>query len=86
MGEHVRNARLRANRTQAQLAKDADVSVGALQNLETGAGATVRTLVKVLRALGRTDWLEGLQPQVSVSPMQYLVQTKNTRQRARTPK
>ena len=86
LGSQVRSARLRLNRTQADLAGDADVSVGALQNLETGKGASVRTLVKVLRALDRLDWLEALQPEVSVSPMQYLLQTKHTRQRARSEK
>lgn len=86
LGGQVRSARLRINRTQAALAGDADVSVGALQNLETGKGASVRTLVKVLRALDRLDWLEALQPEVSVSPMQYLLQTKHTRQRARSEK
>ncbi len=55
-----------------ELAGSADVSLGALHNLETGSGATVRTLVRVVRALDRTDWLDALAPQVGVSPMQML--------------
>ena len=34
----------------------------ALQNLESGEGATVRTLVTVLRSLGREEWLRNLAP------------------------
>ena len=72
VGQQVRAVRIRANLEQLDLAKNAEVSVGALRNLEGGRGCTLRTLVKVLRALGRTDWLEALAPPVSVSPMQML--------------
>jgi hypothetical protein len=38
-------------------------------------------LVKVLRTLGRVEWLETLAPTVSISPLQML-KTKPSRQRA----
>jgi len=43
-----------------------------VRNLEVGRGSTLRTLVRVVRALGRTDWLEALAPPVTVSPLALL--------------
>ncbi len=60
LGRHVRQARIREQLTQAEVATRANVSLGALRHLESGAGATVTTLVKVLRALGQEDWLSTL--------------------------
>ena len=72
LGEQFRAMRIRANLEQLELAERAGVSVGALKNLEGGKGSSVKTLIKVARALGRTDWLEALAPRVSVSPMRLL--------------
>src|ERR1700679_3548401 len=72
VGEQVRSARIAADLDQERLAALADVSVGALSNLERGRGSSLKTLVAVVRALDRTDWLEALAPPVTVSPMQML--------------
>jgi transcriptional regulator with XRE-family HTH domain len=80
VGEQVRAARIAADVDQARLAALADVSVGAVSNLERGKGSSLKTLVAVVRALGRTDWLESLAPPVTVSPMQML------RAKQRTPR
>jgi transcriptional regulator with XRE-family HTH domain len=72
LGDQVRQVRITRNLDQAQLAELADVSVGAVSNLERGKGSSLRTLIGVLRALGRTDWIESLAPAVGVSPMQLL--------------
>ena len=79
LGEQVRRARIGRDLDQATLADLAGVSVRAVSNLERGQGSSVRSLVAVLRALGRTDWLETLAPAVAVSPMQLL------RSKQRTP-
>ncbi|MEK7292338.1 MAG: helix-turn-helix transcriptional regulator [Actinomycetota bacterium] len=77
LGLEIRRMRLRQNRTQRELADDANVSLSALKNLETGRGSGVRTLILVARALGRTDWLESFaSPEPSISPMQMLRQRK----------
>jgi transcriptional regulator with XRE-family HTH domain len=81
LGQQLRALRLRQNLDQRQLASQAGVALNAVKNLEAGKGATVRSLVKVLRTLGRTDWLEALAPQVTISPLQML-KAKPTRQRA----
>lgn len=79
LGDQVRRVRIGRNLDQAGLAQLADVSIGAVSNLERGKGSSLRTLVSVLRALGRTEWLESLAPAVGVSPMQLL------RSKQRTP-
>lgn len=61
--------RLNEDITQDDLAARADVSVGALRNLEAGRGASVATLLRVLRALGRSEWVETLEPEAQVSPL-----------------
>ena len=82
LGEQVRAVRLRRNLSQADLAAAAGVALGSLRNLESGSGATVATLVRVIRRLDLTDWLASLQPEVTISPMQML-KAKRPRQRAR---
>lgn len=81
LGDQLRAVRLRQNLDQRELAAQAGVALNAVKNLEGGKGATVRSLIKVLRGLGREDWLQTLAPQVSVSPMQ-LLERKAPRQRA----
>jgi len=72
LGQQLRDLRLRQNINQQQLAGQAGVALNAVKNLEAGKGSTVSSFVKVLRALGRADWLATLAPAVSVSPLQML--------------
>jgi len=80
-GQQLRDLRLRRNIDQRHLAEQAGVALNAVKNLENGRGATLTSLVKVLRSLGRADWLETLAPAVAISPMQML-KAKKPRQRA----
>ena len=72
VGHQIRAARVASGFDQAHLASLANVSLATLSNLERGKGSTLKTLVAVVRALGRTDWLENLAPPITVSPMQML--------------
>jgi transcriptional regulator with XRE-family HTH domain len=81
IGQQLHDLRLRQNIKQAELASRAGVALNAVKNLESGRGATVTSLVKVLRTLGRTEWFASLAPAVSISPMQML-KTKSPRRRA----
>src|SRR5665213_3148964 len=84
VGEQIRAERITHDLDQASLAALADVSVGALSNLERGKGSALKTMVAVLRALGRTDWFEALAPAVVVSPIQMLRAKKSSpRERVR---
>lgn len=85
LGAQVRRIRILQNVTQADLAAAADISVGALKNLEAGRGANVLTLVSAIRALGRVDWLTALRPAVSISPMAMLRASKERVRARRRP-
>ena len=87
LGRQIRGLRLRQNLDQQQLADRAGIALNAVKNLEGGKGATLRSLIQVLRVLNRVDWLRALAPAVSISPVQML-KTKAPRQRAsrRQPK
>ena len=88
LGEQFRAMRIRAGLEQALLAQRADVSTGAIKNLESGKGSSLKTIIKIVRCLDRTDWLESLAPVVSVSPMQMLAAARRTapRQRVSRPR
>ena len=84
-GRQLRLLRLRQNIDQRQLAGQAGVALNVVKRLEAGRGATLKSLMRVLRALGRTDWLNTLAPVVSLSPLP-MAKTKATRQRASSRK
>jgi transcriptional regulator with XRE-family HTH domain len=86
LGQQFRSLRLRSETGQKTLADKAGVSLSSLRNLETGRGVTLKTMLAVLRALGRSDFLNTLAPEPTVSPMQMLKATKAPRQRAFTPR
>ena len=81
VGDQLRRARLAAGLDQVELAASADVSIGALRNLERGSGSTLRTLVRVVRALGLDAWLDSLSPAVGVSPIDILRSGRSERTR-----
>lgn len=83
LGDHLRAMRLRSNQPQSLVASQAGISLTALKNLESGKGATLKTLIKVLRVYRREDWLNTLAPQVTISPI-LMLQSKAPRLRART--
>jgi transcriptional regulator with XRE-family HTH domain len=87
LGTELRNRRIQAELTQEALARRADIGLSALKHLESGAGANLTTLIKVVRALGAEDWLDALSlpPAPSVSPMQMLLAQRHApaRQRVR---
>ncbi|ANH70991.1 helix-turn-helix domain-containing protein [Mitsuaria sp. 7] len=69
IGETIRALRLQLNLDQATVAERSGVSVRALRNLEKGAGSTVRTLLVVMRVLGRESWFDGMAPMPTINPL-----------------
>lgn len=82
VGQQIRSLRLRLNIDRATLASQAGCSVSALKNLEYGSGSTLRTLIAVIRALGREDWLRNVAPAATISPLN-MPKSGHIRQRAR---
>lgn len=87
VGQQIRELRLRAERTQQDVADAANISVSALSLLERGHGTSLATLIAVVRALGRSDWLDTLAPPQEFSPLAALEarrqQDQKRRQRGR---
>jgi transcriptional regulator with XRE-family HTH domain len=88
LGSALRQRRIRAELTQEELARLAGIGTSAVKNLESGEGANLTSLVKVVRALGAEDWLAALAlpAEPAVSPMQLLRQQRRAapaRQRVR---
>ena len=76
LGLALRRRRVAQGLTREALAERANVSIGALRNLETGAGANVTTLVRAVHALGADDWLTQLEPPPApFSPLAVVEQT-----------
>lgn len=69
LGAAVRRARIEAGFSQAEVAYAAGVAVSSVSALETGRGSSTATLVRIVRALGRTDWLDALAPPITISPI-----------------
>lgn len=69
LGEQIRRAPLAENWSQAELAKRANVSRGSVSAIELGEGSSLSTLVRIVRALDRHDWLDDLAPDPGLSPI-----------------
>ena len=81
LGRQIRALRLRQNLDQQLFAGRAGIALNAVKNLESGKGATLRSLAQALRVLNKLEWLRALAPAVSISPVQML-KAKAPRQRA----
>jgi transcriptional regulator with XRE-family HTH domain len=86
LGDAVKRLRLLKNLTRATLASQARVSINALRHLEDGKGATVKSLISITRALGKTDWLLGLSPVISINPLDMVRGKKRRRASRNQPK
>lgn len=85
LGEQLKALRLARNLDQKTLAERAGVSPRALRSLEAGHGSTLKTLISVLRALGRQSWLDTVGPVATINPL-ALTRQAQPRQRASRPR
>lgn len=79
----IRSQRAGAGLTQVEVARAANVSLGAVKALEQGRGSTLRTFVGVLRALNLDGELDRLMRRApTVDPMSLLnARTADSRRR-----
>jgi transcriptional regulator with XRE-family HTH domain len=83
LGSRLAAVRLKRNLTQTALGREAGVSRATIERLERGAGAELKLLVRVLRALQLLEgFLAGI-PADEPSPMALLRARGKKRQRAR---
>jgi transcriptional regulator with XRE-family HTH domain len=85
IGRQIKSLRLKLNIERATLALRAGCNVSALKNLESGNGSTLRTLIAIVRALGREDWLRNVAHLITISPLN-MPKAGGIRQRARASK
>ena len=69
LGARLRALRLERNLDQVTLAARAGVSLNAVKHLEGGRGSTLKTVMRVLRALGRLEWLDMIAPVPTINPL-----------------
>lgn len=72
VGARIEAARLQRNWTRRRLADETGVGVRTLARLESGQGATLVNVVRVLRGLGLLEALDRALPEAGPTPMQQL--------------
>lgn len=82
LGKTLRLLRLDRNLEQETVAERAGVSLNSLKRLEAGRGSTTHTLLSVVRALGRGEWLKTIAPVATINPL-TMPRSAKPRQRAR---
>jgi putative transcriptional regulator len=82
LGQRLRQARLRSNLSQQQLADRAGLNRTTVSEYERGASTSTLTLVQVLRALGMLEELAGFLPDPGPSPLELARGQGHQRQRA----
>lgn len=83
IGRFIKQKRLKANKTQMLLAKEAGLNPYTISQIENGVSVTLSTLVQLLRALDVLYVLDNFRIIEEISPIQYAKMQKNKRQRAR---
>lgn len=83
MGTFVKRRRIAAQKTQDQVAQEANLSRSTVSLLERGEAVTTITLLQVLRVIQALDVLEAFFEQSSPSPLVLLKEAKAVRERVR---
>ena len=83
IGARLARLRLSRNVTQAMLAKDAGIGLGALRRLEAGKPSTLDTFLRVVLALGLDEAILGAVPTGQIRPIERVSRTGSERKRAR---
>jgi transcriptional regulator with XRE-family HTH domain len=81
--QRLEKIRLTHNLTQAQLAKQAGVSLRTITRLEKGEGISLDTLIRVMSALDLQGNLQNLLPDPAIRPIERVETGGHERKRAR---
>ncbi|MDO9011641.1 MAG: helix-turn-helix transcriptional regulator [Gallionella sp.] len=83
IGDQIRVMRIGHEMNQSELAVAANLSVGAVKNIENGRGSSLKTLILIVRAMGEERWFELLSPLDDFSPIRALRDQNLNSQRRR---
>jgi len=82
LGRFMKQTRLRQNKTQGQLAKDAGIARSTLSLFEKGENSSLLVFIQLLRALNMLHLLEEFEIREQLSPLQLAKLRQKQRQRA----
>jgi len=82
VGERLRRERLDRNLTQAELEARSGVSEETIRNIENGHNSSIKTLIRLLRAMGLLGRIDSLVPEPGLSPIQVAKMRGKVRRRA----
>ncbi len=86
IGLFIRAIRQEQKKTQAEIAKEADISRSTLSLLEKGEAGNITTLIKVLRVLNQLNVLQGFEVINEISPLALAEMQAEKLQRIRKKK
>lgn len=69
IGLYIKKVRQQQNKTQEEVAKAANISRSTLSLLERGESGNLKTLIQVLRVLGKLDVLDSFKYKEVLSPL-----------------
>ncbi len=82
LSERLARHRLNQNLTQSELARAAGISLRTIARLENGEPVQLESFLRALMALGLSDGLHRVVPEVPESPMEQLERSGRRRKRA----
>jgi transcriptional regulator with XRE-family HTH domain len=83
IGVYIRHQRLKLNKTQAQVAKEAGINRWTLGQIENGESITLATLIQILRVLDLIHLLSIFTIKEEISPIEYARLKEREKKRAR---
>jgi transcriptional regulator with XRE-family HTH domain len=83
LGNFIRQSRLRQNKTQGQLAREAGIARSTLSLFEKGENSSLLVFIQLLRALNLLHLLKEFEINEQLSPLQLARLEHSKRQRAR---
>ncbi len=83
LGLYIKEMRQRQNKTQKELAHEADISRSTLSLMERGELGTVTTLIKILRVLNQLHVLQGFEIKKQISPLALAAMEQKKRYRVK---
>lgn len=83
IGKEIKHLRIEKNITQEMLSHDAGIDRSYLSQIENGRPTSLLTIIQILRALEKLDFLTTFFQEPSISPMQLAKMEKKKRYRAR---
>ena len=82
IGKRIQKVRLLQNLTQKDLAQKAGLSRGAVSKIERGQGATLSSMIEIMRVLRLLDSFEQVFPTAQLSPLEIVKLEGKQRKRA----